>query len=142
MLTLPAALFSCVPLLAIYQMACDAQAASSISGGAWLGIILFPVSSMLLLAAEYRAVCRREARAAAWVAGIFLYFAVCGSIGWVAGLLHLTGVLPPHRDWQSWSEFAIYSAFLAYMAFIGAGHLHWWRVLRASKPVAPIDWDT
>jgi hypothetical protein len=65
-----------------------------------------------------------------------------GSFGWVAALLGLAGVLRRNPEWHAWGELTRYAAILAYMAFAGFGHLHWWRMLRAPKKVEAVDWDS
>ncbi len=142
MLAVPAVLLTACVLLALYSMARDPSEAATFSGPAWLGVVLLPVPLVLVVMVEHRAIRRREPRAAAWIAGIGLGFPIVGSLGWIEGLLRVTGVLPRGHEWHSWAEFAVYSAFLAYMGFIGFGHLQWWRLLRAAKPAATFDeWD-
>jgi len=138
MLTLPAVLLIATCFLALISMAGDDQAASSPSGPAWLGVVMFPVPTALLIMAEVRAICRRDSKAAAWIAGLCLWFPILGSIGWIEGLLSLSGVLSGSHDWQTWGELGIYSAVLAYMAFVGYGHLQWWRLLRASQQAGSV----
>lgn len=139
MFTVPNVLLIACSFLALYSMAADTPTASSISGPAWFGIITFPIPIALLIMAEYRAIFHRDATAAAWVTGFCLWVPCVGSIGWTVGLLTLTGILPQTPDWQTWTEFGVYSSILLYMGFAGLGHLHWWRVLRASKKIEAID---
>lgn len=141
MLTVPTTLLIACCFLSLFEMAGDPQAASSFSGPAWLGTVMFPVPAALLVMAEYRAIRRRDSKAAALIAGVCLWIPVVGSIGWVAGLLSLVGVLPHGHDSQSWADFGIYSAMMSYFAFAGFGHLRWWRALRDSKIIEPAPWD-
>ena len=141
MLALPVVLLIACCFLALYSLAGDSHDAASLSGPAWTGVVLLPVPATLLVRLEYRAIFHRDARAAAWVSGLCLWFPILGSIGWIEGMLCLTNVLPREHKWRSWAEFGAYSATLACAAFIGVGHFRWWRLLTAAKAAQVSDRD-
>jgi hypothetical protein len=105
----------------------------ALGGPAGLGAALGLFGGLPLLAAEYYAVARRSRRAASLIAYPALYFAVMGSVAWLAGLLDVLRLKSPGPDSMSPGEFAIYTGFLAYLVTVGIGHLRWLRLLRATQ---------
>lgn len=94
---------------------------------AFLG--LFGSSPLLVL--EYYAVVGRSRRATSLIAYLALYFAMMGSIAWLASLQEMLRLKSAKPGSMSPGEFATYSVFLACLVALGIGHIRWLRILRA-----------
>jgi hypothetical protein len=104
----------------------------ALGGPAGLGAVCGLFGSLPLLVAEYYAVVRRSRRATSLIAYLTVWFAIMGSIAWLAGLLDVLRLKSPGPDSMSPGMFAIYSAFLACLVMVGLGHLRWLRLLKAA----------